>query len=125
LLLIEDEDSLRSAVAKNLRRRNFLVMEAADGLSAIEILKSDPDRIHVILLDVTLPGISCAELFDELRRIRPEIKIILTTAYSRETAMRGFGERDVGGFIRKPYRTDDLVKTLQETAEESSASGGC
>jgi len=121
VLFIEDEDVLRSVVAKILRRRNFEVIEAGDGRSAIEILESDPDRVEVILLDVTLPGISGRELFDELCRIRPGVKVILSTAYAQETAMRGFEGRDVWGFIRKPYRTDELVKLLQRVSQESKA----
>ncbi len=117
VLFIEDEDSLRSVVAKALRRRKFQVVEAADGAAAIEILKSDRGGIGVVILDVTLPGISGAELLNELRTIQPGIKVILSTAYSRETAMRGFDGRDIWGFIRKPYRTDDLIKLLQEAAD--------
>ncbi|SPE43256.1 Multi-sensor hybrid histidine kinase (fragment) [Candidatus Sulfopaludibacter sp. SbA3] len=123
VLFVEDEESLRSVIAKCLRRKNFQVIEAADGAAAIEILKSDPGGIGVVLLDVTLPGISGAELLDELRWIRPEVKVILSTAYSRETAMRGFGGRDVWGFIRKPYRTDDLVNLLRHAAGASNPSG--
>ena len=111
VLFIEDEESLRSVVAKGLRRRNFQVVEAADGMAAIEKLTYDPD-IGVVLLDVTLPGISGGELLDELRRIRPGLRVILSTAYNRETAMREFEGREVWGFIRKPYRTEELVTLL-------------
>jgi len=120
VLFVEDEDSLRLAVAKILSKRNFQVFEAADGAAAIELLKSDPGGIGVVLLDVTLPGISGGELLDELRGIRPEVKVILCTAYSQETALREFGGRDVWGFIRKPYQIDDLVKLLQRAAGASA-----
>src|SRR5262249_23733879 len=113
VLFIEDEESLRSSVAKLLRKKNFQVIEACDGVSGVEIFEgSDPAAIDVILLDVTLPGMSGRDVFDELRRIRPDVKVILCTAYSRETVMVEFGEREFAGFIRKPYRTDDLVKVL-------------
>jgi two-component system cell cycle sensor histidine kinase/response regulator CckA len=122
VLLIEDEYSLRSVVAKALRKRSFQVLEAADGATAIELLKSNPDGFGVVVLDVTLPGIWGAELLDELRAIRPEIKVILSTAYSRETAMQQFGGRAIWGFIRKPFRTDDLVKLLQGAMDGSGGS---
>jgi len=61
---------------------------------------------------VTLPGMPGREIYDELRRIRPDVKVILCTAYSHETAMAQFGEREICGFLRKPYRIDDLVKVL-------------
>jgi two-component system, cell cycle sensor histidine kinase and response regulator CckA len=115
VLFIEDEDPLRSVIARMLRKKNFEVIEAADGTVGIEMLNSSPG-VDVVLLDVTLPGVSGRELFDELHRIQPGAKIILSTAYSRETAMSEFAGRDIWGFIRKPYRTEELVALLQQAA---------
>ncbi|MEO8594934.1 MAG: PAS domain S-box protein [Candidatus Solibacter sp.] len=114
VLFIDDEDSLRTAVSKILRRSGFNVVEAADGPAAIEILATNGKDIGIILLDVTLPGISGVELLDELCRIRRGVKVIVSTAYSRETAMSRFEGREVWGFIRKPYRGNDLVKLLEQ-----------
>ena len=121
ILFIEDEDSLRTVVAKILRKKGFEVVEAVDGAAAIEILTSDARNITLALLDVTLPGISGGELLDELYRVRPGLKVVLTTAYSKETAMRGFGNRELWGFIRKPYRTDDLATLLRQVANGAGA----
>jgi PAS domain S-box-containing protein len=112
VLFVEDEPSMRSAVTKLLRRRNFDVLEAADGMSAVELLRSDPGRVDVVLLDVTLPGMPGREVFDRLRRIKPDLKVVLSTAYSRERTMSEFRERNTSGFIRKPYQTRDLVELL-------------
>jgi len=119
VLFVEDEDSLRNVIVKVLRKKNFLVVEAANGTDAIECLKSDPAGIGVVLLDVALPGISGGELLDELYRIRPGIKVILSTAYSRETASSTFAGREFWGFIRKPYRTADLVTLLRQAEGRS------
>jgi PAS domain S-box-containing protein len=112
VLLVEDDASMRGAVAKLLRRRNFRVVEAPDGVAAIGILKSEPAAIDVVLLDVTLPGMRGSEVFDELRRISPDVKVVLSTAYGRQKAMAEFGDRDTRGFIRKPYGIGDLVDVL-------------
>src|SRR6185436_2481886 len=65
VLFIDDEDSLRSSVAKLLRKRNFEVNEAPDGAAGVESFKnSDPDRVDVILLDVTLPGMRGVDVLD-------------------------------------------------------------
>ena len=57
---------------------------------------------------------ACA-VFDELRRIKANAKVIICTAYSKETVMAEFGEREIRGFVRKPYRAADLVKLLNES----------
>jgi PAS domain S-box-containing protein len=117
VLFIDDEESLRSSVAKLLRKNSFNVIEAADGPAGIECFKTwNPAHIDVILLDVSLPGMRGFEVLDELRRIRADAKVVLCTAYSEETAMAEFGGRRVDGFIRKPYRSADLVKLLGQFA---------
>jgi two-component system cell cycle sensor histidine kinase/response regulator CckA len=112
VLFIEDEDSLRASVAKLLRKRKYQVIEAHDGEMGLVNFKSDPSSFDVILLDVTLPGMQGPEVFDQLHQIRSDVKVILCTAYNRETAAAQFGERKIEGFIRKPYRIEDLLKLL-------------
>ena len=116
VLLIEDEDSFRSVVAKLLRKRGFQVIDAADGMTAVETMKSDPARISVVVLDLTLPGMSGTEVFDELRRIKPDLKVVISTAYSRETIASDFAGRDIRGFIRKPYQIDELAELLLQVS---------
>jgi two-component system cell cycle sensor histidine kinase/response regulator CckA len=115
VLFIDDEDLLRSSIAKLLRRKNFNVIEAADGPAGIAAFEAGPDGIDLVLLDVTLPGMSGREAFDKLRAIRPAVNVVLCTAYSEETVITEFGARRIEGFIRKPYRIDDLLKVLQKT----------
>jgi len=115
VLMIEDEESLRAAVCKMLRKSGFTVIEAADGASALEIFRARGSGIGVVLLDLTLPGLSGREILSELRRLRPEVKIIVTTAYSRDTAAASLDHDEEWLFIRKPYRLADLTQLLHET----------
>ena len=71
VLLVEDEEVLRKAVASLLQRRGFVVIEASDGAAAIGLLRTRHSEIDAILLDVTLPGISSREVFEEARLLRP------------------------------------------------------
>jgi CheY-like chemotaxis protein len=112
-MVIEDEHSLRIAVSKSLRKKGFSVIEAGDGHSAIHLFRTTPG-IDVVLLDMTLPGMSGIEVLAELRKIRPDIKVILTTAYSREMAMSSVGEQRISDFIRKPYPMAELLGMLQK-----------
>jgi len=63
---------------------------------------------------MTIPGSPSHEVAAEARRIRPDVRVILTTAYSREVAAAAFADVRIDGYLRKPYRIEDLVRTLSE-----------
>jgi DNA-binding NtrC family response regulator len=98
-----------------LRKRGFTVIEAANGSTAIRHLRASKDKLDVILLDMTIPGCSSSEVIAEAASLRPEIKIILTTAYSREMAAPSLDTPQLAGFIRKPFQFGALVQLLRET----------
>jgi CheY-like chemotaxis protein len=114
LLVVEDESVLRLAVSKMLRKSGFRVIEAIDGSSALELVRTHEDDIDLMLLDVTLPGVSSREVFEEARFRRPKLKVILTSAYSRETVDASFAGLRVERFIRKPFQIVDLMGMLQD-----------
>jgi len=113
VLVVEDEELLRFAVSKALRKRGFSVMQASDGSAATELIRTHKDDIDVILLDVTLPGRSSRQLFEEAQRLRPGLKMILTSAYGKETVSASFPGLRVERFIRKPFQLTELVDELQ------------
>jgi two-component system cell cycle sensor histidine kinase/response regulator CckA len=114
ILVVEDEGVLRKAVAKSLRKIGLKVLEAADGSCAIELLRLNRNNIDVILLDMTIPGPPCSEVVAEAAKAGDEIRVILTSAYSQEMVTDQIVSPQVRGFLRKPFRLGDLVKTLQD-----------
>lgn len=113
VLVVEDEDILRQAVTKMLRKAAFAVFEAADGSSGIEILRAESGNIDVILLDMTIPGASSQEVLAQAAKARPETRVILTSAYSQEMITQGMDAQQVVCFIRKPFRMADLVEAIR------------
>jgi PAS domain S-box-containing protein len=114
ILVVEDEELLRLAVSRALRKKGFSVMEASDGSAAMDLMRIHKEDIDVILLDVTLPGRSSREIFEEVQRTRPNLKIILTSAYDRNTVDVSFTGLSVTHFIRKPFQLSDLTGVLQD-----------
>jgi PAS domain S-box-containing protein len=114
LLIVEDEVSLLSAVSRVLQRKGFTVIQASNGSSALDTIRDYEDGIDAVLLDVTLPGASSREVFEEAKRLRPGMVVILTSAYSREHATAGFDGCTVEYFIRKPFGADSLVALLRD-----------
>jgi PAS domain S-box-containing protein len=115
VLMVEDEETLRVAVSKRLRKRGFSVIEANDGVAAVDLFRANRPDVGVVLLDMTLPGMGGPEVLAELRAIHPDVKVVLTSAYSREAAAHLFEASQVSGFIRKPYHFGDLVQLLSVT----------
>lgn len=113
VLLVEDEEQLRLAVAKMLRRSGLEVFEADSGSAAIDLLRARGGEIDLILLDLTIPGNSSQEVLAEAARLRPDVKVLLTSAHSEEVARPMMRTSLVCGFIRKPFRAADLVQTLR------------
>jgi PAS domain S-box-containing protein len=121
VLMVEDEETLRSAVVQMLRKRGFAVLEAHDGDSAVELFYANQSEIEVVLLDMTLPGLSGAEVLAEINSIRPSTRIILTTAYGRPMAMQATGGK-AWGFLRKPYAIEELEDMLRSALANGSVS---
>ena len=115
VLVVEDEELIRLAVSKALRKRGFSVMKASDGSAAMDLIRTHTDDIDVILLDVTLPGSSSWEVFEEAQRLRPDLKMILTSAYDKETVDATFAGLRIEHFIRKPFQLGDLVRLIGST----------
>jgi two-component system, cell cycle sensor histidine kinase and response regulator CckA len=114
VLVVEDEGSLRLAVSKMLDKTGFSVIEASDGSAALEAIRAHESPIDVLFLDITLPGTPSREVYEEARRLRPRMSLIVTSAYSKALA-----EETLGGtierFIRKPYRLNDLTALIRQS----------
>src|SRR6516225_4375258 len=95
-----------------LSTAGFRVLKVDNGSGAIELLRGDGE-IDAILLDMTIPGALSQEVLAEPVRVRPNIRIILTSAYSEETARTVLSGPQNDGFVRKPFQFGHLVRTFQ------------
>ena len=111
---MEDEIALRTAIARMLQGKGFSVIQAGDGTAALDRLRSHNGEIGAMLLDLTLPGASSRDVFEEAKRRCPNLHIILTSAYSQEIAEASFPEIGAARFIRKPFPIADLLSLIRE-----------
>jgi len=114
ILIVEDERMLLSAVAKMLRKKQYNVLEAADGTMAVDLLWRHKDEVALVFLDANLPGLSGREVLQEARRIQPRTPVILTSAFTQSAIDSSFAGLNFEHFIRKPYRLAALVDVLQQ-----------
>jgi CheY-like chemotaxis protein len=115
VLLVEDEDMLRYALSKMLRKHGFSVIEAGNGSAALDLVRSYSNSIEVILLDLTIPGAPSNQVVADAQRIRPGVTVILMSAYNRGMTPPSLNVPEVKGFIRKPFQMSDLVQLLRDT----------
>jgi len=113
ILLVEDEEPLRLAIAKMLRKWGLEVLETASGSAAIDLLRTRGGEIDLMLLDLTIPGAPSQEVLAEAALQLPKLKVLLTSAHSEEVAKPIMGVPLVCGFIRKPFRIADLAQQLR------------
>ena len=112
VLIIDDEDTLRLAIAYMLRRRGYSVLETGDGATGVDLFQAHGTEIDIVLLDLTLPGMSGVEILRELRRVRPGIKVVLSTAYGRDKALADVGDPKSVYYLRKPFEMEQLTALL-------------
>jgi CheY-like chemotaxis protein len=116
ILVVEDEEILRVAISKALRKRGLSVMEARDGSIGMDLLRARIDDLDAVLLDATIPGRSSREILEEAKRTRPDLKVIVTSAYGQDTVDASFKGMRVDWFIQKPFQLDDVVRLLADTS---------
>jgi CheY-like chemotaxis protein len=114
ILVVEDELGLRLSVSHTLRKKGFVVLEAEDGNLAVDLLRANAGSIALALLDLTLPGKSGQEVLQVLRRTQPGAKVILTSAYGRDSFGGLMRRQPIAGFLRKPYPMETMISIVQE-----------
>jgi PAS domain S-box-containing protein len=116
VLLVEDEDSVRTMAARILRQKGFTVVEASDGGAALEAIQ-EGGRLDLILTDVVMPEMSGVELADRAEQLRPGMPVLFMSGYSeREVADRG-GGRAGAMLLNKPFRAGELVAAVRKVLE--------
>jgi CheY-like chemotaxis protein len=123
VLIIEDEKTLRANVATMLRKRGLTVIEAEDGKTGVNLFIADRPRIDVVLLDMTLPGKTGSMVLEELQRIEPEVKVIVTSAYGQEHVRKLLHGLQASGYIQKPYPLAEVETVLQQCFAEAGTTG--
>ena len=121
VLVVDDDDGVRELAEDTLRRAGLTVHGATDGREAIARLRARVGEIRAVVLDLTMPGMSGEETFEELRRIAPDLPVVLMSGYDEDRATRRFGDRRPGDFLQKPFLPTALLAVVRDALERRSA----
>ncbi len=113
LLVIDDEDAIRSTVATQLTSYGYKVLQGSDGTDGLEVFRRSRDEIALILLDLSMPKMSGYEFLPIVRGLDPEIRVVLVTGYSVDESRTV----DVQAIVRKPYRFANLARTVRDVLD--------
>ena len=115
ILLVEDEEGLRSLNARGLRSRGYTVVEAGNGIEAMEALDERNGAVDLVVSDVVMPEMDGPTLLREMRVRNPDLKIIFVSGYAEEAFDKSLPENQQFAFLAKPFALSALIAKVKET----------
>jgi two-component system cell cycle sensor histidine kinase/response regulator CckA len=115
ILLVEDEEGLRALNARGLQSRGYTVLEAGNGLEALAELERQGGHVDVVVSDVVMPEMDGPTLMKELKKRKPDIKIIFVSGYAEDAFDKSLPDQKQFNFLAKPFTLKQLVKVVKET----------
>ncbi len=112
MLLVEDELEVRQFAVRALRRQGYTVLEAADGVEALEVIAKNED-VDIVISDVVMPEMDGPTLFKELRKRKPNLKVIFVSGYPNEAFREQLGGEEFA-FLPKPFSLPQLAAKVKE-----------
>lgn len=113
ILLVDDEEMVLEVGERFLKVMGYQVLTAREGREAIEVYQKHRDTIDLVLLDIIMPNMKGGEVFDRLKEINPEVKVLLSSGYSIDGEASQILERGGSGFIQKPFDMNQLSQSIR------------
>ncbi len=114
ILLVDDEETILNACRAMLERVGYTVFTADNGANALEVFANRKNDIDLVILDIIMPGMDGGAVFDRLRQLQPDVKVLLSSGYSIEGHATTILSRGCNGFIQKPFEPDQLFSKIRE-----------
>jgi two-component system, cell cycle sensor histidine kinase and response regulator CckA len=115
ILLVEDEEGLRSLNARGLRSRGYSVIEASNGIEALEALQEKDGAVDLVVSDVVMPEMDGPTLLRAMREHNPDLKIIFVSGYAQDAFEKSLDDDEKFEFLPKPFTLSQLVGKVKET----------
>ena len=114
VLLVDDDESVRSIGRALLEELGFEVVTATDGRDAMEIYEQQYPQIRFVLMDLTMPHLDGEQAFREMRRVNAEVKVIMSSGYNEQDVSQKFVGKGLSGFLKKPYQLSVLQEAIRK-----------
>jgi len=117
ILLVDDEESVRRVGQRMLQTAGFEVATAAGGQEAVTWFRKHANEVDLVMLDLTMPDMDGLETIHELRRLKPDVPVLLSSGYSEQEVHKRCAGVELSGFIQKPYELDKLREVLRDALQ--------
>ncbi len=120
VLLVDDEEDVLALCRHMAMRLGFRTVTATDGLRGLEVFRTHAAEIVCSIVDMTMPGLDGVSCVREIRRIKPDAKVLLSSGFTRTDITEQFGDADASGFLQKPYDLDALRAELSRVLKSAT-----
>ncbi len=114
ILIIDDEDYIRTLTTRMLEIAGHESFTAKDGKKGIKIFKKENSVLSCVILDLTMPEMDGKEVLEELKLINPDVPVIISSGYSPEEVTLKFKKEEISGFLQKPYQLSELLDEIEQ-----------
>ena len=118
ILWVDDEDRALKVWSQILQKLGYTVLQARYGYEALKIFEKNKNRISLVILDMRMPGMDGCEVYDRLKAIQQEIKIIIVSGYIDQYSINELLKRKFGDYIEKPFKLKELSEKIKEVLEQ-------
>ena len=117
ILLVDDEESIRDLGKQILTRQGYLILLAGTGEEALEIYRETEAGIDLVVLDVSMPGMGGNKCLQELLKINPKARVVISSGYSSEGQSKDIESLGAAGFVPKPFTQAEMLKTVRDVLD--------
>lgn len=121
ILLVDDEDMILDVASEMLKALGYRIITAQNGSAAVNLYKQKKEHIDLVIIDMVMPDMNGGEVFDEIKKINPHSKILLSSGYSLNGQAGRIMERGCDGFIQKPFTMSDISRQLRKILARQSS----
>ena len=122
VLVVEDEFAVRGLTVRILKKQGYTVLEASNGKDALSVAREYADKIHLVITDVVMPGMSGKDLVTQIETLRPGIKSLYTSGYTSNAIVHHNILDSNVDFLQKPFNADALLSKVGELIDSSKIS---
>ena len=116
ILIVDDEPDMRLAIKNVLKIRGYEIFEAGDGIAALDIIRKND--IHLMLLDIRLPGMDGIEVLERTRKINRSLPVVMITGYGHIRSAVDVMKLGANEYLQKPFENTQLVKTVRRFLDD-------